>query len=478
MRSPGLVLRLTAAVAVTVAATTALSFLAVEQVTGRGLRAAIDADLVTQLREWRRFSDARPMTSPTDVESVARSWLEQQRDHPSSQVQVIAVAGGRQVSNHPGVLAEEVAREAAEKALPPEQRDHPLPGLLDVGPDGSVTFATASTQDAGPVRVITEPIVRNGQVLGVVRVADSLGPVTRAREQLRRTFWSVGTLAVVVAAGLAAATAALAARPLRRLSSVAAAVDAGHLEPRVGLAHGPADLVALGRNVDGMLDRLQRAFHRQREFAGEISHDLRTPLAVARAQAERLRNADDDRVRHEGVRVLLGRIDAVDRLVGDLLTLALAEEGAPVRTHRLEVADLLTDLRAELPLLGDREYEVTGCAGSIAADPDRLARVLRNLADNAVRHTEPGQQVTVTAAAHGDRLRLSVRDTGPGIRRGDLDRIFERFRSGSSSSRPGSAGLGLPIARALVEAHGGRIWAESSPGAGAAFHVELPDYRS
>jgi signal transduction histidine kinase len=469
---PGLAVRLTVAVALAVVPTITAAFWTVEQVTVRKLQSQIDADLLTQLREWHRWDDARAPATPGQLETAATGWLEQQRDHPSTQVQVIEVSGGLLISNHPGVLAEEVAREAAEGNLPPSARDRPLPGLLDI----RAGLTTASTQDAGPVRVVSEPIVRGGQVLGVVRVADSLQPVTRARDQLRRTFWTVGALAVVATAALTAAATTVLTRPLRRLSTVAAAVDAGRLGLRAQLARGPGDLVALGRSFDRMLDRLQRAFQRQREFAGEISHDLRTPLTIARAQAELLRAADDAERRREGVRVVLAQIDAVDRLVADLLTLALAEERAPIRTHWIEVADLLADLRLELPLLGDRRYEVGGCPGAVRADPDQLGRVLRNLASNAVRHTEAGGRITVTATPRGDRLQLCVDDDGPGIAPDDLERVFERFHT-TPRDRSGGAGLGLPIARALVEAHGGRIWAESQPGRGAHFHVELPHYR-
>jgi signal transduction histidine kinase len=116
----------------------------------------------------------------------------------------------------------------------------------------------------------------------------------------------------------------------------------------------------------------------------------------------------------------------------------------------------------------------------LEADPDRLTQVLRNLVRNAIAHTEPGDRIDITARGRRDRLRLTIADSGPGIAPDQLDRIFERFyRADESRARDsGGSGLGLAIARTIVEAHGGRIWAESRPGSGTSMHLELPGYRA
>ena len=115
----------------------------------------------------------------------------------------------------------------------------------------------------------------------------------------------------------------------------------------------------------------------------------------------------------------------------------------------------------------------------LEADPDRLTQVLRNLVRNAVAHTEPGGPRRVVATARDEGLTIAVSDDGPGIPPEQLERVFERFHridEGRARER-GGTGLGLPIARAIVEAHGGRIWAESAPGAGTTITLELPGYR-
>jgi two-component system, OmpR family, sensor kinase len=132
-----------------------------------------------------------------------------------------------------------------------------------------------------------------------------------------------------------------------------------------------------------------------------------------------------------------------------------------------------------VPLFGPRDYRVADATGSIYADPDRLTQVLRNLIRNAVNHTQEGDAITVGVQVRGDGVEFAVSDTGPGIQQDQLERIFERFhRTDASRERDrGGSGLGLPIARVLVEGHGGRIWAESPPGQGATIRFTIPGYR-
>jgi signal transduction histidine kinase len=141
----------------------------------------------------------------------------------------------------------------------------------------------------------------------------------------------------------------------------------------------------------------------------------------------------------------------------------------------------MEDLRRDLPLLGPREYRVKGPArGTLEADPERLAQVLRNLARNAISVTDPSSTITVEATPRDGSIEFAVSDDGPGLPEAELDRVFDRFHrtDAGRERRRGGTGLGLAIARALVEAHGGRIWAESRTGAGATFRFELPRFRA
>jgi two-component system, OmpR family, sensor kinase len=462
---------LRAQLAIVIAAMMALgvvaSFAAVYSVTGSRLRAQIDSELRTQASEWQQFTAHSDLSSAPALERTAARFIAAQRYHAESVLIVIQAAGGRTVSNNPGLLTREEARERSA----PEST-----GLLD-SPSG---LATATVAEAGGMRVLATPIRSRARTVGTLRVASPLTPVQQAQASLRRSFLIIGALALLVALVAGIGLASLIAAPLRRMVRVAAAVDAGDLSARAETPGARGEVGVLADAFDRMLDRLERAFKRQRDFASDASHELRTPLAVVRAQVELLDHETDEHKRHEGTVTLLRRLDALDHLVGEMLTLATAEAGQLVEAQTIDLYDFFEDLRRDLPLFGDRKFELEPVDGTLRADPGRLNQVLHNLVRNAVAHTGPGDRVTVLARAHDGRLHISVSDTGPGIPPGELELIFQRFhRVDASRGRDyGGGGLGLAIARAIIEAHGGRIHAESAPGHGATFQIELPGYHA
>ena len=268
------------------------------------------------------------------------------------------------------------------------------------------------------------------------------------------------------------------AAPLRRIARVAAAAGAADLSIRVAPVAARGEAGELARAFDHMLERLERAFRRQREFVSDASHELRTPLAVLRAQVQLLDRETDEQRRHEATRTLLRRLDELDRLVGEMLTLASAEADQLIEPRTIDLAGFFEDLRRDLPLFGERDFRLQIVEGTLQADLERITQVLRNLVRNAVTHTKPGDRVLVAARARDSRVEITVSDTGPGIPPDQLEQIFERFHrlDGGRSRETGGSGLGLAIARAIVEAHGGSIQAESPPGQGATFRLELPNY--
>ena len=458
--------QLALAIALVTALAVGASFLALYNGTSSRLRAQIDSQLRTQAAEWRQFTAHADFRTPAALERTATRFIASQRYHAESLIIVVQVSGGRAVSNNSELLAREEAR---------EQSLHETTGLLD-SPTG---LATASVAEAGTMRVLAQPIDYGVRRVGTLRVANPLTPVQQAQASLRRTFLVVGlvALALAIAAGIGLAT--LIAAPLRRIARVAAAVDAGDLSMRAGPVAARGEVRVLSEAFDRMLERLERAFRRQRDFVSDASHELRTPLSVLRAQVELLDRETDERSRHEGTATLLRRLDELDRLVGDMLTLASAEAGQLVEPRPIDLDEFFEDLRRDLPLFGERDFQLQPVDGTLEADPDRLTQVLRNLVRNAVAHTSPGDRVAVISRARDGRLEISVSDSGPGIPPDQLEQVFERFhRLDHSRSRDrGGSGLGLAIARAIVEAHGGRIHAESPPGQGAAFVVELPGYQ-
>ncbi|MGA8747063.1 MAG: ATP-binding protein [Solirubrobacterales bacterium] len=311
----------------------------------------------------------------------------------------------------------------------------------------------------------------------------TLSPVEDAQAEVERTF--LITAAVTLGAALLAGylLAARTAAPLRRMAATATAVDAGELTPRIGGEAGAAvEVRTLAEAFDHMLDRLDDAFSRQRQFVSDASHELRTPLTAIRGQLEVLarseRPAAEEVRRVEGI--VLTEMARIERLVEDLLTLTRLDEAAPLERRGIPLSLFLLRL-AEDESLG--EVEVGSMpAGTLRADPDRLTQVIRNLLANARRHAGPGGRVLLSAEARGSRLRIRVDDNGPGIAPAERERVFDRFhrRERGRDRGSGGSGLGLAIARSIVELHGGRIWVEDSPlgGAGVAFELngfELAD---
>ncbi len=223
---------------------------------------------------------------------------------------------------------------------------------------------------------------------------------------------------------------------------------------------------------------LEEASSRQRQFVADASHELRTPLTAIRGQLEVLardESPDAAEVRRvEGV--VMVEVTRIERLVDDMLALARLDEGEPLRTMEVRLPEFLRRF-GEDPALGAVALGELP-EGALRADPERLTQVIRNLVANARRHAGPGGRVELSASAHGERLTVRVDDDGPGIPPAERERVFDRFqRSAAARDRgSGGSGLGLPIARSIVEQHGGRIWIEGSPLGGARVAFELDGF--
>jgi signal transduction histidine kinase len=299
----------------------------------------------------------------------------------------------------------------------------------------------------------------------------------------------------VISVAFAYAVAGVLTNQIETLSAAANRLAEGDLSVRVG-QHGPDEIGRLAAAFDDMAEQLEQAFGRERaleagrrELITAVSHDLRTPLATTRAMVEAL--ADGVVSEPADVQRYLGLIQQemhhLSRLIDDLFELSQIDSGA-VHLHCLpiDIAELVSETVAayEVPAADGGIYleEVLSPDAEptrIQADPERLQRVLRNLLDNALRNTPRGGLIRVGAEADASAIRVSVDDSGPGVPDDELERIFDRFYRGERSRRredssSGGAGLGLAIARGLVQAHGGQIWAKRSRLGGMSVQIRLP----
>jgi signal transduction histidine kinase len=465
--------RLALSIAAIVVAALTVTFFAVYRATGSQLRSRIDRDLSGQSDAVARRLAAASRT-PRQAAEAARRFIATQPFGPSASLLIVTVAGAGTVTNQPELvgLRHEPAEPAAatkEEAVEARELRTSVGGYLDV-----------DLEDAGDVRLLTRSVSTQGQKVATIRVGEPLESVKRAQSEVARTFLIIGaaTLAAALLAGylVAARTAA----PLRRMARIAAMVDAGDLAHRIGTDGLHDEVRLLAESFDHMLERLDNAFSRQREFVSDASHELRTPLTAIRGQLEVLArepNPSPGRVR-EVEQIAVREIARMERLVGDLLTLARLDEGLEPAPTEVQASAFLAELAAAAGAANRRVQFGGAPAGTVDIDPDRLAQVVRNLLRNAVEHTAGAGTVRLSAEAVGGRLRVYVDDDGAGIPAEERQRVFDRFHriEPSRARRSGGSGLGLAIARAIVDAHGGRIWAEDSPLGGARLAFELPGF--
>ena len=286
----------------------------------------------------------------------------------------------------------------------------------------------------------------------------------------------IGGLAGLLAAALAAyLIAGRAFRPFETMRRQAAAISAAEPGGRLEVPRSDDELARLGRTLNEMLERLQRALEHERRFVAEASHELRTPLAVLRAELELARSRPRPRAELEAaLDSVAEEADRLTRLTDDLLLLARADESALQQRDEVEVADLLEGVAAAFAsrarALG-REIDVEAPGGlAIAGDGAALHRALTNLVDNGLRHG--AGTVRLRAAERGERVDVHVTDEGEGFPPGFLPVAFERFsRAGRA---PDGAGLGLALVRAVAVAHGGAAEAGAAPDGGADVWLSLP----
>jgi signal transduction histidine kinase len=343
-----------------------------------------------------------------------------------------------------------------------------------------------------------QDILVGDQVVGRLVIARPVqsaifGPMERAFVARLRWLLLVGALfagAAGVLMGVVFSRSLTA--PLGRLATAARAVADRDFSRRVRV-EGSAEMAEVAEAFNEMTAALENSERQRQNMVADVAHELRTPLSVVQGNLRAI--LDDVYPLEKGeISRLYDETRLLSRLVDDLRELALADAGQLCLD--LQAIDLAPEIQSTLDSLAlaaeaqgvALTAHLSGGLPPVRADSDRLAQVLRNLLVNALRHTPAGGSVTVTAARAGSTTEVVVSDTGEGIAPQDLPHVFERFwradaaRSRTGSSGPGGSelrwargsGLGLSVARSLVEAQGGRIWVESTQGEGTTFRFTLP----
>lgn len=414
----------------------------------------------------------------------------------------------------------EVAPNAGRPLVVVDPRTSTEPFLLVLAADGTVRYASGllagvppripaavvveaneqgrsvATVAAGPAPNAGEPtslrvVARrweSGSDAGLVVAAQSTAFVTDQIAGFRTFLVISAIITLIVVAIVSWLVAGRAVRPLVTLAETTGAIGTtGDLSRRLTLSRGRDEVGRLTTSFNAMLERLQSAqaelaaaLVAQQRFVADASHELRTPLSTIRTNAEFLRERPDatESDRAEAIADVASEAERMSRLVDGLLVLARADAGVAVERRPVDVRAVATEEARRITPPGrardeTQDVRVTSHgAALVSGDPDALGRAVRILLDNAFRHGRP--PVDLSIAERDGRVRIEVRDAGPGLPPGSEDHVFERFYRADPARSGEGSGLGLSIARAVVEAHGGTIRATNAEGGGAAVTIELP----
>jgi signal transduction histidine kinase len=356
----------------------------------------------------------------------------------------------------------------------------PLPvftdGMVHVGTTGRLEYAVV-------------PFVRDGrvtQLIFAILPAPGTGLFARIGQTFRflSEFWWQFLLAGALASAIALVLARWLARgmtqPLRDMAAAARRMETGDYAVRVQTRSRDevGQLAAAFNRMSAEMENLERS---RRDLVANVSHELKTPIAAIRAHLENLLDGVQRPDPHT-LQVMLAQTERLSHLIEQLLELSRLESGElPLLREEVTLAPLITQVLSEIEVArSDRGVAVASelprDLPPVDADRERVHQVLFNLLDNAVRFTPTGGAVTVSAYRHNGAVEVRVTDTGVGIPPEHLPRLFERFyRADPARSRgDGGTGIGLAIARSVVEAHGGHIRAESELGKGSVFRFDLP----
>jgi signal transduction histidine kinase len=332
-------------------------------------------------------------------------------------------------------------------------------------------------QTSGRQALVAEPLLRDGEVRGVVVFTDALADVEANVALIRRQILISGGVALVIAILAGYLVARALSLRVKRLERAARKVSAGDFTDPIR-ADSDDELGQLAAAFDDMQAQLARLDRARKQFIASASHELRTPIFSLGGFLELLADEElDDETRRQFLEQIRGQVERMRNLATELLDLSRLESGAlELRPEPTDVGQLAREVAAEFTPAAQRhraevELRLAGEPIELDCDPERVAQVLRILLDNALVHTPEGTGVRVSAARANGHVRLEVSDRGLGIKRQNMPHIFEPFFTSNDEAQ--GAGLGLAIARELAERMHGELSVRSVPGR-TTFSLELP----
>lgn len=329
------------------------------------------------------------------------------------------------------------------------------------------------------MRLWIDPIYKNDQLLGVVFVGH---PIDVIEKSLNNLLLMLGVVFVVfliptVFGGYLLAKSAIA--PITSISEKLKKISSSNLDERVTAPNTNDEIAELAVTFNSLLDRLSLAFKRERQFIGDVAHELKTPLATQRSNIEVIRSKDRDKT--EYIKALDETLIDNNRMAGTLANiLDLAWSEAELNTH-FEIFDLsefIEEIRElATKMASSKNIKITGEVQpniKIYGKRDKLFHAILNIVDNAVKYTNDKGIIVITLHKTPNKIHLQIKDNGIGIAKDELPHIFERFYRGSKNDKTSGSGLGLAIAQAIVSSHNGKINIESKIGQGTTVSISFP----
>ncbi len=360
-----------------------------------------------------------------------------------------------------------------------EKQGLPRPAVLPETP-GEGVHEDVEVPGVGPCRMCSK-VIETPYAFLLVQTAASTDANRKHLGELRRVFLATGPILLVAALGCGYLLARKGLAPVERMAAEADQITASRLDRRLAAPNPDDELGRLARTLNGMIARLELSFGDVQRFTADAAHELRTPLAVLRGEAEVTLLSDREPAEYRrALESMLEEIEHLTRLTEDLLSLSREDAQIPPSFEDLRLDEVVRDAFGTMTAVAAEVDRRLVLAGELApclvrGDRERLRRVVVNLIDNALKYTRAGGLVQVSLALRGDEAVMTVADDGDGIPPEHLPMIFKRFyRVDASRPRWGSStGLGLPICRTVVLSHGGTIDVQSAPGAGTRVEVVL-----
>jgi heavy metal sensor kinase len=401
---------------------------------------------------------------------IAERWVEEKSDDPDLLniiVQIFDVKGALIASskNVPNISI--FSMKAVTSELQKEKRFDNV--SIEFSPGNQTIF-----------RVLTMPVVENKKIAYIVQVASPLTSIQTALTNLKWALFVLLPLTVFLTGVIGVFLARIALNPVDRMIDTIHKITAENLKLKVNIPDTKDEIRRLADTFNEMLERLEHAFSSQRQFIEDFAHELKTPLAVLKGEMEvslkRIRSTEE----YESVLLSnLEEVNRINRIVEDLLMLARFDSRAIILEKRpLEISGLVNVIVNDLKVLAEQKnirinFSVQDKM-TVYGDENQMKRLFINLLDNAIKYTRRNGDIIVSVGQLEDYARIEISDTGAGIPADEIKHIFDRFyRLDKSRHKPGF-GIGLSIAKSIVDAHKGRIEVESKINQGTKFTVLIP----